>query len=733
MLAQTTPDKIRVFYLWDFGVVPRRDPGFQREFSWDIDLLEGYESVFLKNEARDAGPHRFFGLQNPDLVSQMVDWKPDAILLFGYRSWSHVRLIFSRRLRHVPLIFRGDSHLLVECGSAARQILKRQVLRVLFRRFHACLHVGRANREYFRKMGASEDALFRAPHAVDQQCFHPDENGAERSRQYSAWGIPEGHRVLLFAGKLERKKRPDDLLAAFVSARLVNVTLVFVGNGPLEDSLRKLAAGHPHIRFVPFQNQSQMPGVYAAADLLCLPSQGPGESWGLAVQEAMACGVPPLVSDEVGCHLDLIRHGWNGLVFPAGNRPALAKALAQAFADPERLRLWGRNGLKLLKDFTYRETTAGLHRALDFISTNKRVPPESPPARIQLWVPDFFGTGGIQHYSRMLGRGLSELFPATTIPVLSKADSVGSVPSRSRTLVYAALLVWKAVIHRPNLVILTHLHFAPLAFWLKRILGLRYWVAVHGFEVTRPLSRRILTALHHADQVLPVSRHTRELVLKAGVESCRCTLLSNCVDGTQFYPGSKPEHLLRLYGLGPQSKILFTLARLDSRERYKGHDLLLEALPRILQLVPEAHYVLAGSGSDSARLRARIGELGLENNVTMTGFLPEHALLDHYHLCDLFVMPSRGEGFGIVFLEALACGRAVIAGKDDGSRDPLADGEFGKLIDPSNPDELIDAVVKSLLQHFADQEGNLTARRHLMLERFGFDAFKQRLAELVQS
>ena len=365
---------------------------------------------------------------------------------------------------------------------------------------------------------------------------------------------------------------------------------------------------------------------------------------------------------------------------------------------------------------------------------------------IHLWVPDFFGIGGIQHYSRMLARGLEELLFPREIRILAKRSgysvlqprkssakvvSTDSIPPHGRTAAFALLLTQQTIRHRPGLAILTHLHFAPLAFWLKKTWGLRYWVAIHGIEATGPLPPLVRQGLDHADRLLSVSRHTQQLISKQRVDCNRCSILPNCVDPGRFYPEKKPVHLLRLYGLGTNHKILFTLARLDSRERYKGYDLVLEALPPILELAPKTHYVLAGGGDDTARVRRRIHELGLTGKVTLTGFLPENALRDHYNLCDLFVMPSHGEGFGIVFLEALACGRPVIAGNDDGARDPLGDGAFGKLINPRNPAELVDVLAKYLSDSTAVED--FSPRRDEMLALFGFDAFKKRLAGLIAS
>src|SRR5262249_26054671 len=143
--------------------------------------------------------------------------------------------------------------------------------------------------------------------------------------------------------------------------------------------------------------------------------------------------------------------------------------------------------------------------------------------------------------------------------------------------------------------------------------------------------------------------------------------------------------------------VILTVARLAEPERYKGYDRVLAALPAVRAAVPNVHYILVGRGPDSKRIRRLIHELKLEESVTMTGFVRDHELCDHYNLCDVFAMPSKGEGFGIVYLEALACGRPVLAGNKDASAEPLLNGELGVLVDPDNVEEIASAL-KQILQ-----------------------------------
>ena len=357
---------LRVFYLWDFGVRPARDPRFNTTFQWDVDLLSGYESEFVPNLAASPGAEGFFGFRNPLLPSRLSAWRPDAVLLFGYKWASHLRAALWARLHGVPILFRGDSHLL---GRGAPRPAAALALRLLFSQFARFLYVGAANREYFEALGVPARKLFFAPHAVDQGLFDPgrretvDAAAALRARL----GIAPGTRVLLYAGKFVAAKQPVELLRAFLSLPRADAALVYVGDGEERAALQECAraqdpAGGNTIHFLPFANQSEMPALYLAADIFTLPSRGLYETWGLAVNEAMHMGLPCLVSDRVGCQRDLVTDGETGWVFrstdPGHLRERMAAALTADLA-PFRQRVAARIG-----GYTYRQTTEGLIAAL---------------------------------------------------------------------------------------------------------------------------------------------------------------------------------------------------------------------------------------------------------------------------------------------------------------------------------------------------------------------------------
>ncbi|HZP61622.1 MAG TPA: glycosyltransferase family 4 protein [Opitutaceae bacterium] len=371
-LRRHTAVEFRVFYLWKFGVEPGRDPQFQKTFAWDVDLLEGYESEFVPNAARDPGTHHFRGLRNPTLGAHLAAWRPEALLLFGYAYASHLRTLLWARRRQIPLLFRGDSHFL---GRAAPGQGKMFLLRLLYRQFAAVTYVGAANRDYFTAVGVPPEKLFFAPHAVDEKLFdpgRPDHRSAALALRRQLGLAPET-RVLLFAGKFTAAKQPLALLNAFLALDARDAALVFVGDGEeksaLLDRVRAVPPGRVH--FLPFANQSEMPARYLLADLFVLPSRGVYETWGLAVNEAMQMSVPCLVSDRVGCQRDLVTDDETGWVFRAGDVAHLQAKLSTALnAPPAQREIMKKNVAARIAGYTYAQATEGLLRALASIGSN---------------------------------------------------------------------------------------------------------------------------------------------------------------------------------------------------------------------------------------------------------------------------------------------------------------------------------------------------------------------------
>jgi glycosyltransferase involved in cell wall biosynthesis len=366
-LREKTGLTFRVFYLSDFGLKPALDEKFGVAFSWDVDLTTGYDWELVPNTAATPDTLRFNGLRNPELTGRLRAWHPDAILLYGYNYSSHLKLIAWARLQHLPLIFRGDSHLL---GRRRLPLVKRLLLSVLYRQFAAVTYVGQANREYFRGLRVAEQSLFFAPHAVNAAHFSAvnPKHRARAAALRAELDLMPSTQVVLFAGKLTTAKNPGLLLEAFIQLQPADTVLVFVGDGSELDMLQARAASRPDvaIRFLPFTNQSEMPSRYLLADLFVLPSEGHYETWGLAVNEAMHMGVPCLVSDRVGCQSDLVTDGVTGWVFKSGQKDHLRTKLGEALStlrnDPQIFR---KAVAERIANYNYEQATHGLLAALE--------------------------------------------------------------------------------------------------------------------------------------------------------------------------------------------------------------------------------------------------------------------------------------------------------------------------------------------------------------------------------
>ena len=375
--------------------------------------------------------------------------------------------------------------------------------------------------------------------------------------------------------------------------------------------------------------------------------------------------------------------------------------------------------------------------------------PAAPQARprLQLWCPELFAIGGIQEYSRHFLDSLLRSRQVELTDVLSRNDEelpagfdapssihfslCGKNGASAGRLSFASTLTRTSLAHRPDLIITTHLFFAPLARWLKRVSGTPYWAVAHGFEAWDALTPRRARAMRSADRVLAVSRFTRDYLTRYhGLDPSRIHLLPNMIDPEEFAPGPRSPELLTRYGLRADQRIILTVARTESRDRYKGYDEIIQLMPEIQRAVPDAHYLLVGEGNDQARLRQLVEDLGLRERVTLATGVPRAELCAHYNLCDLFVMPSRREGFGIVYLEALACGKPVLAGRVDGSVDPLLDGKLGILVDPGNLPQIRNAIIAVLQQRHPHPNLNRPDfLRKCAVEHFGIERFEAKLEE----
>lgn len=358
--------------------------------------------------------------------------------------------------------------------------------------------------------------------------------------------------------------------------------------------------------------------------------------------------------------------------------------------------------------------------------------------RIHIWAPAFrpFG-GGISAFSRELALSLTGL--GYRLSLFGRDDvgqewrsfrlrGAGGLPTWLRRIGFAIQLLAFAVKERPRLIISTHVNFSPVALLARLLTGTRYVVVAHGIDIHPGLGTLRRLALRRADAVWAVSRWTRERCLSLGLPGQNVTVLANTVDHQNFDIGG-PEHALRSrHGLRPDDKVLLTVARLDPAERYKGYDTVVRALPALSREVGAVRYLLVGAGADRARVEALAGQLGVSDCVTFCGFVDDDQLSAHYRLADVFVMPSKGEGFGIVFLESMACGTPVVGGNQDGTRDALVDGALGLLVDPDDESALATELAALLHGQGPAEWFQPRQLRDACLEAHGRDAFSRRVS-----
>lgn len=344
------------------------------------------------------------------------------------------------------------------------------------------------------------------------------------------------------------------------------------------------------------------------------------------------------------------------------------------------------------------------------------------------------GYGGISVYNIDVVRALADdprISEIVLLPRLLPGMPEG-VPDRARLVAgaaegagsYLTSVLRQAVAGgRFDLVYCAHINLVPLAFAAARLLRAPWLLAMYGCEVWQPTPRAAANRLAgRADLYLSISQLTLDRFRGIWpVDPARCALMPNAIDLSRFGEGPKRPDLLARYGLEGRT-VLMTLGRMAASEQAKGFDRVIELLPRLAERVPDIAYLICGKGDDQPRLEALAAERGVRDRVRFAGMVPEEEKADHYRLADLYVMPSVMEGFGFVFLEALACGTPVVASAVDGGREAVLDGALGQIVDPFDPAALEQAICRGLEQPRGIPPG---------LSHFEFPRFRDRLCDAL--
>lgn len=343
----------KVFYTWSQAIEQVEDQEFGFTIQWDLPLLEGYEFQIIPNISKNPSSKQFGGMVNPGLRKAIQEFKPDAILVYGWNLKSHLDAIryFSGK---VPVFFRGDSTLRSGKTAGIKGFLRNLVLRWVYHYVDKAFYAGERNKAYFLAHGLKPDQLIFMPHAVDNDRFFSalQERKKEIRDLKKKLSIDEETLVFLYAGKIVQRKNSKGLAEAFklYAAENPNARLIMAGDGAKKEIVMQSTRDCQSIIHLPFQNQNQMPVLLAIADVVILPSVS-GETWGLIINEAMAVGKAVLVSDRVGCAPDLVRQGENGFVFSLDKEKDLLKTL-RAFKK-ETVKTMGKKSQEIIQGFSY--------------------------------------------------------------------------------------------------------------------------------------------------------------------------------------------------------------------------------------------------------------------------------------------------------------------------------------------------------------------------------------------
>jgi glycosyltransferase involved in cell wall biosynthesis len=331
------------------------DPDFKRSIIWDLPLTDGYENTFLTDTC---------------LLSEIKN--SDILWLHGWSSpVMRKALMLARRLR-TPVLMRGENcDLAMPDGTAIKSWIKRLYLAWIFQHCTAFLAIGTENKNYYLDRGVAKKQIFLTPYAVDNESFRKKAKAAqsENNKLRSDLGIIPNQKVILFSGKFMPRKQPDILINAMNRIDWKDSrepALVFVGGGEMEGKLRTQA---PNAIFLGFKNQSELPSIYSMADVMVLPSKC--EPWGLAVNEAMACGTAIIVSDQVGCAKDLLDDKC-GKIFPCGDTKALADTLVHCLEHSEKM---GLAASATIRKWGFAEDIVGLKEAIHYVEESNVINP----------------------------------------------------------------------------------------------------------------------------------------------------------------------------------------------------------------------------------------------------------------------------------------------------------------------------------------------------------------------
>jgi glycosyltransferase involved in cell wall biosynthesis len=364
-MAQHPQLELRVGYCSLRGAEATYDREFAATVKWDIPLLEGYEWTEISNQG--SGSESFFGLCNFGVWNLIRRGQFDAIIcLTGYIRASFWIAFLAARTSGTAFLFGTDANSLAPRDSRSWKIfVKKLIWPHLYSLADQIVVPSTASYNLLHSLGIPEDRITLTPYSVDNDWWKEESLRVDRAAVRRSWGIAPGVSIILFCAKLQPWKRPLDLLRAFALATVPNSALIFAGEGPLHWELETEAASlgiAQRVHFLGFVNQSQLPSIYTASDLMVLPSEY--EPFAVVVNEASCCGCPVIASDRVGAAQDLIAPVNPSFIYPCGNIDVLAQLLKVALANPVAFREYGHAARQRMETWSIRENISGTLEAV---------------------------------------------------------------------------------------------------------------------------------------------------------------------------------------------------------------------------------------------------------------------------------------------------------------------------------------------------------------------------------
>jgi glycosyltransferase involved in cell wall biosynthesis len=722
-----------------YGSAPtarQQGAGFDRDFSWDVPVTEGYASTVVRAAQRSDrfDSEHFWGLDVPEIGDAIRDARPDVVVVFGWYSVTLVRAIRAARRLHVPVLYHGDTNL-QSAPDGWRRLLWIAKTRRLLAQFDGYLSVGVRAAAFLRYFGIDDGRIFKTPHSVDNERFaeaarwrsEPD----RRAEIRSALGLPAEAFVVLFAGKLEAKKHPLDLVHA-LGAMSPRPHLAIAGAGPLESDVRQAADRlGVSVSWLGFVNQSQMTRVYAAADCLALPSDG-RETWGLVVNEALAAGLPCVVSDLVGCAPDLGGSATGG-VYATAEPTDVVNYLAAALSDVRDRLAAGHDFAPACRERaaarSFARASAGLERACLTVAAAPRgaaapVAVADAP-RVVACCGGMVLVGGLERMTfevlSVLGDGGATIHCVVNgwdnSRVIAVAERLGASWStgfywhlftrRTRSPIVIARIVWDMVRTSAGLLRdawgfrATHVflsdHISTLrnvpALWLLRLAGKRVVLRLGNAPDEGRFYRWVwrLGISPAVDRFVCNSSYTERALAAHGIPAAKRTTI----------PHTPPtRHLVSSRAREPRDcrRVIYIGQIIPE----KGVDLLLDAVGLLVARGRDVRLDIAGRMDGwvppehrgyRERLIARAEAEDLNGRVRFLGFredVPQLLAAAAIHCC-----PSRKEqreAFGIVVIEAKQAGIPSVVTPSGALADLIAHGDNGWVCREESAEALAEGI-----------------------------------------